>query len=242
MTSPGRYGEPEGGSRPRAALPGPEGRQAGRHEAPRTTPGRPGLAAGAVLLIVAAVAALLAIRVMGSEGQPAASRAAAATTGAPAEPAGSVPGPSAHGNLVSNWSFEEGLSGWRAVGSADVFNQPPGRTSGSSAYVRARGPRPARVGLVLPAVVKSAAKGSRYVASAWVRSTAPGMRVTVRLGGPDGGGSQTTATTLPGITWRRVTVADTVGTAGAALDLEVTAAGVPSGEALLIDEVQVRQG
>jgi hypothetical protein len=39
-----------------------------------------------------------------------------------------------------------------------------------------------------------------------------------------------------------VFVSQTVTTAGADLDLEVTANGVPAGDALLVDEVIVRQG
>jgi hypothetical protein len=37
-------------------------------------------------------------------------------------------------------------------------------------------------------------------------------------------------------------VGHTVATAGADLDVEVMAAGVPAGDALLVDEVLVRQG
>jgi hypothetical protein len=223
------------------ALPAAEPHH-GRHEAPGGVPGRPALAVAAVLLVVAAVAAVLGIRVMNSAEQPATTAAAPASTFAPAGPTESLPGPSAYGNLVSNWSFEESLAGWQTVGDADVGTQPPGHTSGSSAFVRARGPEPSRVGLLLPGVVRSAPKGSRYVAAVWIRSTAPGLRVTVRLGGSAGGDSQASGTTLPGISWRRVTVAHTVATAGATLDLEVTAADVPQGEALLIDEVMVRRG
>jgi hypothetical protein len=239
MTAPEQYGEPEGGPQLPPALPDAE-RGHGRHEAPGGGGGRPWLAVLSVLLVVAALAAVLATRVMGSADQPSTPRAATASTVAPTGPSGSLPGPSAHGNLVSNWSFEEGLAGWQTVGSADVSSEPPGRTSGSSAYVRARSP--GRVGLELPEVVRSAAKGSRYVAAVWVRSTAPGMVVTLRLGGPAGGGSQAQGKTLPGIDWRRVSVAHTVATAGTSLTLEVTAEGVPAGEALLIDEVMVRRG
>jgi hypothetical protein len=78
-----------------------------------------------------------------------------------------------------------------------------------------------------------------------VRSTAPGLRATVRLvaAGATGKAAKAgTATTLPGLQWRRVFVAQSVAAAGTDLDLEVTADGVPPGDALLIDEVIVRQG
>jgi hypothetical protein len=154
-------------------------------------------------------------------------------------------GPAAFGNLVRNWSFEQDLSGWGVIGPATASREPQGRTSGSSAAVRAAGPQPSQVGLVLLKVVPSARRGSRYVASAWVRSTPPGLKVTVRLvavGGGTSQASQAVVPTLPGDSWRRVSVAHTVAAAPAALDLQITAEEVGSGEALLIDEVEVRAG
>jgi hypothetical protein len=147
------------------------------------------------------------------------------------------------GNLVTNWSFEQDLGGWEVLGAVEAGREPPGRTSGSCALVRARGPQPGRVGLRLPAAVTDAPKGSRYVAKAWVRSTAPGLGVTVRLVGtgakPEA--SQATAATLPGLAWRAVMVDHTVAAAGE-LAVEITADGVAPGDALLVDEVVVRQG
>ena len=150
----------------------------------------------------------------------------------------------AFGNLVGNWSFEQDLTGWQVVGAAEAVREPQGRTSGSCALVRASGSQPGRIGLTLPGVVQDAGKQSRYVASAWVRSTAPGLRVTVRLvaAGGTAQASTATATTLPGLRWRRVFVAQSVAAAGTDLDLEVTADGVAAGDALLVDEVIVRQG
>jgi hypothetical protein len=77
-----------------------------------------------------------------------------------------------------------------------------------------------------------------------VRSTAPAQRVTIRLVGSGGAAerSEAEAVTLPGLAWRRVVVGHTVAKAGMDLDLEVTADGVPAGDALLVDEVIVRQG
>jgi hypothetical protein len=98
------------------------------------------------------------------------------------------------------------------LGAADASREPQGRTSGSSASVRARGPEPGQVGLALPEVVATAERGQRYVASAWVRSSASGQQVAVRLAG------------------------------AGPLRLEVVADGVPAGDALLVDEVVVRLG
>src|SRR4029453_13060895 len=74
----------------------------------------------------------------------------------------SPPAVASFGNLVSNWSFEQDLSGWEVVGAATAASEPPGRTSGSAASVRANGARPGRVGLALPGAGKDARKGGRY--------------------------------------------------------------------------------
>ena len=226
------------------ALPAPEHpepeRARGRHEAPRQTFGGPAGAAIAVVVVSVAFAGVLATWLMSSTKEPD-GPARAATTG-PAEPTSRPPGPSAFGNLVVNWSFEQDLRGWQVLGLADGSREPQGRTSGSCASVRARGPQPARIGLALPEVAADAKKGQRYVASAWVRSPAPGQRVTLRLVG--GGGkeaSKTTVATLPGLEWKRVIVDHTVATAGP-LRLELVADGVPAGETVLADEVVVRLG
>jgi hypothetical protein len=153
--------------------------------------------------------------------------------------------PSVFGNLVSNWSFEQDLRGWEVIGPATASQEQGGRTSGSAAAVRAIGDQPAQVGLALRRVVPAAGRGSRYVASVWVRSTSPGLKATVRLVAASGAGvlgvSQATGTTLPGNSWRRITVSHTVAAAQAAVDLQVTAAAVPPGEALIIDEVELRK-
>jgi hypothetical protein len=170
-------------------------------------------------------------------GQPPQTSAAApkVTIGAP--PAATT----GFGNPVRNWSFERDLNGWRIVGAGDGAVMPQGRTSGSCASVRAR--RPGRVGLVQAGVVLGAAARSRYVAKAWVRSTTPGLKVTLRLvgGGPAPETSPAVTTTLPGLAWRPVTVGHTV-SARTDLGVEITADGVAAGGDLQVDEVTVRQG
>ena len=197
------------------------------------------LAAGLVVL----VGGVLVARVLGATEPD--SRSGPAATSDVLGPVPQPPArPSVFGNLVSNWSFEQDLRGWEVIGPATASQEPGGRTSGSSAAVRATGDQPAQVGLALPKVVPAAGRGSRYVASVWVRSTSPGLKATVRLVAAAGAGvpqvSQATATTLPGNNWRRITVSHTVA-AQAALDLQVTAAAVPPGEALIVDEVELRK-
>ena len=222
------------------ALPAPEqpDRPRGRHEAQRRSVGGPAGAAIAVVVGSVVGAGLLATWLISSAKEAPEPSAATGEGGSTSRP----PGPAAFGNLVVNWSFEQDLSGWEVLGAADAGREPQGRTSGSCASVRARGPEPSRVGLALPEVAPSGKPGQRYVASAWVRSSAPGQRVTVRLAGAGGKeSSKITAATLPGLEWRRIIVAHTLAAAGS-LRLEIVADGVPADDALLVDEVVVRLG
>ena len=212
----------------------------GRHLAPRRQyPNRWLAVLGALPVVLVAV---LLFRTIGA-GEESKGQSAAATTldvlGPPPTPPA---GPAAFGNLVSNWSFEQDLRGWAAVGPATAGRELQGRTSGSCAAVRVTGGQPQRVGLVLLKAVPVARQGSRYVASAWVRSTPPGLKVTLRLVTTGGGSSQAVTTTPPGDRWGRVTVAHTVAPAQASLDLQIMAAGVRPGETLLVDEVELRSG
>ena len=198
-----------------------------------------GPAGAAIVIVVAAVvlAGVLATWLISSAKEaPSHGAGASSTQGVPT----SRP-PGAFGNLVANWSFEQDLSGWQVLGEADAGREPQGRTSGSSASVRARGPEPGEVGLALPDVVREVKSGQRYVASAWVRSSASGQQVTLRVVGGDGEVSEKSAATLPGLEWRRIIVDHTVAAAGT-LRLELVADGVPAGDAVLVDEVVVRQG
>lgn len=216
----------------------------GRHLAPRRE--RPNRwLAGLGVLSVLLVAALLVARASGVGPEPRRRAAATASTVDVLGPSPPPPArPAAFGNLVSNWSFEQELRGWSAVGPATVSRELQGRTSGSSAAVRVSGGQPRRVGLALLKAVPLAREGSRYVASAWVRSTPPGVKVTLRLVTTGGGseGSQAVTTTPPGDRWSRVTVAHTVAAAQSSLDLQIVAAGMRPGEALFVDEVELRSG
>ena len=221
------------------ALPVPKHpeRPHGRHEASRRSVGGP--AGAAIVIVVAAVvlAGVLATWLISSAKEaPSQGAEASPTQGGPT----SRP-PGAFGNLVANWSFEQDLSGWQVLGEADAGREPQGRTSGSSASVRARGPEPGQVGLALPDVVSTVKKGQRYVASAWVRSSASRQQVTLRVVGGGKEVSKKTAATLPGLEWRRIILDHTVAGAGA-LRLEIVADGVPAGDAVLVDEVVVREG
>lgn len=228
------------GERETSTTSNPPEQLRGRHLAPgRQYPNRWLAILGVLPLVLVAV---LLIRMNGAGQEPKGQPAAATTLDVLGPPPTPPARPAAFGNLISNWSFEQDLHGWAAVGPATASRELQGRTSGSSAAVRTTGDQPERVGLVLLKAVPSARPGSRYVASAWVRSTPPGLKVTLRLVATGGGSSQAVTTTPPGDRWGRVTVAHTVAGAQAPLDLLVTASAVRPGEALLIDEVELRSG
>ena len=229
------------GGQPALPAPAPD-RPRGRHEAPRRRLDGPATSAIATVVAAVVLAGVLATWLISSAQEPGDPGPEAAPATAAGGPTSRPPGTGAYGNLVSNWSFEQDLSGWEVVGPADAGREPQGRTSGSCAAVRARGPEPGRVGLAVPQVAPAAKRGERYVASAWVRSTAAGQQVTLRLVGADSGQTaRATATTLPGLRWRRVIVDHTVA-AATPLRLEIVADGVPAGDSLLVDEVIVRLG
>jgi hypothetical protein len=195
------------------------------------------LQSSSLLAVVLLVTVILANLPGGGPGSGAAS-------GGPSGVTAGEPTPTAtagFGNPVRNWSFEQDLDGWQVIGAGDASAAPQGRTSGSCASVRAR--QQGQVGLAQAAVVPGAVAGRRFVAKAWVRSTAPGLKVTLRLvgAGAKPERSQATTTTLPGLAWRSVTVGHTV-TGRTDLGVEITADGVAAGDDLLVDEVTVRQG
>ena len=224
------------------ALPVPDDpdRPRGRHEAPRRSVGGPAGAAIAVVIVAVVVAGVLATWLISSAKEPPqpASANAATTQGGPT----SRPGPAAFGNLVGNWSFEQDLGGWQVLGAADASREPQGRTSGSSASVRGPGAAPANRRQARPPVGAKATRGPPDVATAWVRSSASGQQVTLRVVGAGANEvSRKTVATLPGLEWRRVIVDHTAASAGP-LRLEIVADGVPAGDTLLVDEVVVRLG
>jgi hypothetical protein len=127
------------------ALEQPE-RPRGRHEATRRR-SLGGPAGMAIAVVVASVvfAGVLATWLISSAEEapdPAPAGEAAAATTVQGGPTSRPLGPGSFGNLVVNWSFEQDLSGWQVLGEADGSREPQGRTSGSCASVRARGPEP----------------------------------------------------------------------------------------------------
>jgi hypothetical protein len=145
------------------------------------------------------------------------------------------------GNLVDNWSFEQDLSGWQVLGTANAHRSAPGRTSGWCAVIQASGTKAEDIGLALPRVVRSAARGTRFEGVVWVKSTTPGVTVALELrGGKPGGSTMGWDDEVSAMRWHRLTVDHTL-IEGDRVDLRVVARNMPVGSALLVDNVVVKK-
>lgn len=81
--------------------------------------------------------------------------------------------------------------------------------------------------------------GASYTASAWIRTTVPGVSVAAREGEWDGGdsnGSKQSAAWLPDSTWHFVTVTYNAVGNGASIDFNVLGWQVPDGQAIDVSE------
>ncbi|HZD37881.1 MAG TPA: carbohydrate binding domain-containing protein [Actinomycetes bacterium] len=150
------------------------------------------------------------------------------------------------GNLLANGDFERNLAGWGPSGGGRVDRVAIGHSGGWSVRIRPGAPAPRPTaggtdgpGLQLAQPVQGRAGGS-YEASAWVRATRPGTEaiLTLREFGGDGDSADVIGVTLPDTGWHEVAVIHQVQTAGR-LTVEASARGLPSGEALLLDQVSV---
>jgi hypothetical protein len=191
----------------------------------------------ALLVLVVAVSGLLLSTGVLTPTEPSVSSLPFATATSPTSTT-RPPAPIA-GNLVDNWSFEQDLSGWQVLGTANAYRSAPGRTSGWCAVIQARGTKAEHNGLVLPRVVRSAARGTRFVGVVWVKSTTPGVVVTVELRGKSGY-STTNFDELSAMRWHRLTV-DHILADGDRVDLRVAARNMSVGSALLVDDVVVKE-
>ena len=154
-------------------------------------------------------------------------------------------GPQTASNLITNWSFEQDLRGWRRLGRVSLERATGGRTSGSAARVQVIGRGPATVGLEFPAAA-GVGRGSRWVATVWVLSDPPGLTVELSVvaatsGRRDEVGSGHVAT-RPGGRWQRVVAKHRVERAGATLKVRLLVPRLEAGQAMFVDEVMLRPG
>ena len=143
-------------------------------------------------------------------------------------------------NLVVNPDFEAGTAGWFAKSGAELVRSAGhgGRWSGRVTN-RVDGPRTSVLNDQQNTVV-STTKGATYTASAWVRSTAPGTSVAIRLmeyAGSRLHGQRLASVWLRDTAWREVRVSYTAATDDATIDLNLLAWALPSGASFDADDV-----
>jgi hypothetical protein len=161
------------------------------------------------------------------------------TTGAVAT---TVAQPSGGGppNLLPNASFERGSAGWRSIGGARLLRMAGGTAGGWSLRILAGPSTDGPVGVTVPNVTTTKAKG-RYHTNAFVRPSVSGTTVTIGLreyvDGQPVPGSNTLGWTVEGTGWRQFGAIHPTAVAGSRLGLEIMARDLPPGGFLDVDEV-----
>jgi hypothetical protein len=202
------------------------------------------------LLTLAALTAVIALLTRPGTEQaraPATTAGQAATTG----PAGTGPAtttaPAARpirptpGNLLADGDFERDLAGWAPVGGTSL-ERVEGAASGRWAVAVAPGP----AGDATPAMTRqeaaTARAGTTYEASFWVRGRA-GDQVVLALRELAGGrvvSGDEAGYTLSGGGWQQLAVEHQTRAPGSSLTLEVAGPGLPAGQRLLVDGVDLQ--
>jgi hypothetical protein len=176
--------------------------------------------------------------------QPAAtaSRPAGAVTTTTGAVTTTVAQPSGDGppNLLPNASFERGSAGWRSIGGARLLRMAGGTAGGWSLRILAGPSTDGPVGVTVPNVTTTKAKG-RYHTNAFVRPSVSGTTVTIGLreyvNGRPVPGSNTLGWTVEGTGWRQFGAIHPTAVAGSRLRLEIMARDLPPGGFLDVDEV-----
>jgi hypothetical protein len=176
--------------------------------------------------------------------QPAAtaSRPAGAVTTTTGAATTTVAQPSGDGppNLLPNASFERGSAGWRSIGGARLLRMAGGTAGGWSLRILAGPSTDGPVGVTVPNVTTTKAKG-RYHTNAFVRPSVSGTTVTIGLreyvNGRPVPGSNTLGWTVEGTGWRQFGAIHPTAVAGSRLRLEIMARDLPPGGFLDVDEV-----
>jgi hypothetical protein len=169
---------------------------------------------------------------------PAAASNAPAATTAPVPPA---PVASAAGSWSDNLGFEAGMAGWLTTGGARVERVSAGHEGTWAASIVRGGS--ASPGIALPRAWRCGPGGRSYVASVWLRASAPRTAVTLSLFEEAGGRrypAARVATVLAGTGWQRLEGTHLVRRPGSWLGVEVVALGLPRSASLLVDGLDVQ--
>ena len=161
---------------------------------------------------------------------------AAATTPSPA----TTRAEPTDGNLLADAGFEAGLDGWGPLGHAGLERVEGGR-EGDWALRLTRGSS-RQPGAVHSQVARLEADQT-YEATAWVRTSRPGVEVQVNLYELRGGGRFAVATVGAVPTagqWERLDVSHDTHRPGATLAVEILSPTMDSGTSLLVDDLAIR--
>ncbi|HEX5017414.1 MAG TPA: hypothetical protein VFX15_07505 [Actinomycetes bacterium] len=155
------------------------------------------------------------------------------------------------GRRIAGDSFEKSLAGWRETSGATRLDRVSKGRGAHSKAARLRSPkgRSATVGMTdAPALVRSSRKGTRYVATAWVKATpaahrsrALGVRLVLGEMTSRGLGVHAWQSAHLGKSrWRKISVPFTARHRGRHLDLSIRAFDLRGG-ALLVDDVRIER-
>lgn len=140
--------------------------------------------------------------------------------------------------LLTNADFTNGTKGWVTNGTNQVLT-----VSGGVAKLTTKKTGSATLN-DRPNAVKNKTKGTKYVATARVRTTSPSVKGYLRIREVSGSkvNATSTAFTLSNTGWRTVTLDVTTIYAGSALDFNLQAAKLAVGSNLQVDWVSVKVG
>jgi len=147
------------------------------------------------------------------------------------------------GNLVVNSTFEADLSGWGALAGCGLTRVAGGHNEGWAANLN--NPLTTAQTCTLndsPNWVARTVAGT-YTSTVWVRASATGGQVKLRVREYNGAtlvGTGTTTLTVTNTEWQQVTLTYQVLSPGSTLDLNVYETNQPAGSDLLVDDVSVR--
>jgi hypothetical protein len=163
-----------------------------------------------------------------------------AVAAAPAAPAPATAAIPAH-QLVTNGSFDKGVTGWRTNQSyTAVTSTKTAKEGGAAAVLTTRTGTNAVLNDVANTVT-STKSGTGYAVSAWVRTDVPGLSGQLRLREVSAAGAKSTGESfhLTDNAWHKVTLAYAVKGNGAELDLNVLAWSVKAKQRLFVDSVSL---
>jgi len=148
------------------------------------------------------------------------------------------------GNLVVNSTFETNLSGWAPLPGCDLSRVAGGHNEGWAADLT--NPAAAAQTCTLndsPNWIARTVAGT-YTATVWVRASAAGGQVKLRIREYTGATLLNTGTATANSTgdWQQLTLTYTVTGPGTTLDLNVYQTGQPAGSDLLVDDVTLKSG